>query len=94
MIRTPDDGISRERLDAAIRDFCEYEIDFASNVGGYPAVLDELYGIIAVASSPDYRPGCPELQMFTPKAFVDYVEDLIAERDGWLEEDDMEDIDD
>ena len=90
----PNDGVSGARLDAAMRDFREYEDDFASVVGGYPAEVGELYGIIAVASSPDYRPGYPELQMFTPKAFVNYVEDLLDERDSWLEEDDMEDIDD
>ena len=83
MIKTPDDGISGARLDAAMRDFYEYQVDWCSNMGGYPAEAGELYGIIAIASTTDYRPNKPELQMFTPKAFVNYVE-------GLLEDDDME----
>ena len=98
------DEISGARLDAAIRDFNEYEIDYCSVVGGYPAVVDELYGIIAIASTPDHNDSRPELQMFTSKDFVDYVEDLLDERDrclqtigeidritSWRADDDMED---
>lgn len=91
---SPSDGVSGARLDAAIRDFNEYEADYCSSVGGYPAEVGELYGIVAIASTPDYNDNRPELQMFTPKAFVDYVEDLLDERDSWLSDDDMEDIDD
>jgi hypothetical protein len=84
------DGIGGARLDAAIRDFHEYEVDFATYMGGYPAEVRELYGIVAVASVSE--DGEPELQMFTPMAFVNYVEDLLEERDGWIEEDETEDI--
>ena len=83
-----------ERLEAAYSAFWDYEVEHCSNVGGYPAEASELNGVVAIASSPDYRPGFPELQMFTTEGFIKHVYELIEERDSWLADDDMEDIDD
>ena len=88
------DEISGARLDAAMRDFNEYQADPWLNVGQKPAIAQELYGIIAVASATEWNNGDLDLEMFTPRAFVNYVEDLMDSIEEMLAEDDMEDIDD
>ena len=90
----PSDGVSGARLDAAMRDFNEYQADPWLDVGQKPAIARELYGIIAVASATEWNNGDLDLEMFTPRAFVNYVEDLMGSIEEMLAEDDMEDIDD
>ena len=92
MIKTPDDGISGARLDAAMRDFHEYQAEPWMDVGQKPAIAEELYGIIAVASATEWNNGDLDLEMFTPRAFVNYVEDLMDRVQERLDEDEMEDI--